>query len=174
MKKDFLYKQIKEWLIFIVIFIAMFLFIRNFIGFAIMTNGASMEPTTHHGDRVLVEKFSYILSKPKVNDIIVFPYGEKALIKRIIATENDIVDIKDRYFYINDIKLEDNFSDEVLNLGNVTFPVTVGENEYFVLGDNRNISQDSRYKEVGLIKEKDILGKAVFRFFPFTNMGFLK
>lgn len=167
--------SIKDWIITIVIFFVAFFVIRNFVGQPVVTNGESMSPTIVHGDSVFVEKFTYIFSEPKFSDVIVFPYSEqKEYIKRIIGVPGDTIDFYNDRFYINGQPLDDPFYIENMPLGDTMFPLEVPEDEYFVLGDNRAVSNDSRHSDVGLIKKDDIVGRAVFIFYPFERMQFVK
>ncbi len=146
------------------------------IGQPVVTNGESMSPILVHGDMIFVEKLSYMFSSPKQDDIIVFPYPKdpsKEYIKRVIGVPGDEIDLKNNTFYVNGQPYDDDFALEVVPLGDVFFPITVGEGEYFVLGDNRLVSRDSRYSEVGMIKEEDIVGKASFVMYPFNRIRIL-
>ncbi len=172
-KQKDLKSTIKDWAVTIIIFLVVFFFIRTFIGQPVMTNGESMSPTLVHGDRIFVEKLSYLFSKPERGDIVVFPYPadpSKEYIKRIVGVPGDKIDLRNNQFYVNDERIDDPFEIDVVPLGDVQFPITVGEDEYFVLGDNRIVSHDSRHSEVGLIAEDDILGKASFVFYPINRI----
>ncbi len=169
--------EIKEWIITIAIFIGFFMFIRIVIGQPVVTNGESMAPTLVHGDTIFVEKLSYIFGSPDRGDIIVFPYPadpSKDYIKRVIGVPGDVIDIVENDFYVNDELLDDDFKLQNIPLGDTQFPVTVGDNEYFVLGDNRAVSHDSRHSEVGLIKEEDIVGRAFFVFYPLNRIKLVR
>ncbi len=168
---------IKDYAITFLIFIAVFAFIRIFIGEPVITNGESMSPTLVHGDVILVEKVSYLFSNPDHGDVIVFPYPadpSKSYIKRVIGCPGDVVDIVENDFYVNDMLVEDDFALQNIPLGDTEFPVTVGENQYFVLGDNRAVSHDSRHSEVGLINEDDILGRGFVVFYPLNRIKIIK
>lgn len=168
---------LKDWGITILIFIVAFLVFRTFIGNPVVTNGESMSPTLVHGDTIFVNKFIYDFTDPKQGDVVIFPYPadkSKDYIKRIIGTPGDSVDLIDNNFYINGEKLDDPFAIDTVPLGDVDFPITLGDDEYFVLGDNRVVSHDSRYSEVGLISKKDIIGKASFVYYPFDRIKFVK
>jgi len=171
------HREALEWLIVVAAAFLIFLVLRNFVVISANINGVSMEPTLSHGDKVMVNRFSYLFSKPGYRDIIAFPSKEskRLYVKRVIGLPGDIIDIADGKFIVNGKNLEDNFSDErVYFLGDVEFPVTVPENCYFVLGDNRNSSDDSRFYSVGSIPKKDIIGKVSVRIWPFDKIGLLK
>ncbi|MCT4544198.1 MAG: signal peptidase I [Vallitalea sp.] len=176
MKNDSLGKEILSWILDIGIVLVAVLLITTFVFQKTNVIGSSMEPTLHDGDHVIIDKISYRFASPKQYDIIVFPYKDdptQNYIKRIIGLPNDKVDIIDGAVYINDKKLTEKF-DVIEKLGNREFPLIVPEGEYFVMGDNRNKSSDSRYIDVGTISRKDIIGKAGLRIWPLNNIGFVK
>lgn len=174
-----LLKEIGIWAgeILAVILIAVVLVL--FIGFRIKVVGASMSPTLESGEEILVNRFQYKIFSPKQNDLIVFlPNGnEKShyYIKRVIAEPGDKVQIKDGAVYVNGKKFEEKVA--VSNIENPLLAeneITVGEDEYFVLGDNRNNSEDSRYASIGNVKKEYIVGKAWFVVSPWGKFGFIK
>jgi len=170
-------KKIYEWTFEIALAFAVFLLIQNFVLRTATISGDSMEPSFSHNDRIIVSRLHYLLANPKVNDVIIFPDNndeQKFLVKRIIAKEFDVVDLVGLRFTVNGEFLSDDFSSELIgSLGDQPFPITVHENSYFVLGDNRNRSLDSRFTSVGLIPKSDIVGKAVFVFYPFSKLTFI-
>ena len=137
-----------------------------------------MYPTLHDGDNLLVDKISYRFTDIERFDIIVFEYQHEEnvyYIKRIIGLPGETVQITDGNIYINGELLEEDYGYEVMeSAGLAAEPVTLGENEYFVLGDNRNDSTDSRDPRVGNITRDIIVGKAFVRIYPFDAIGFLK
>lgn len=159
----------------------------NFVGQRTVVNGASMEPTLYGldqensekvGDNLIVDKITYRFSDPERFDIIVFPYrysGEN-YIKRIIGMPGETVQIDiEGNIYINGEILQEGYGKEViLNPGNAIDPIVLGEDEYFVLGDNRNNSRDSRFSDVGLIHRDEIIGRAWLRCWPLERFGILK
>ena len=155
------------------------LFIITFIGQRTIVDGPSMEPTLESGDNLIVDKLTYRFSEPKRFDIIVFPHQKhEYYIKRIIGLPGETVYISENGdIYINEQKLEENYGKEVIkdsNRGRAAETIVLGEDEYFVLGDNRNHSSDSRFADVGNIKRKNIIGKAWVRIFPFNKFGLIK
>lgn len=138
-------------------------------------SGDSMLPTLKNNDKIIVWELNY---KPKSGDIVIIKRGkylDTPLIKRIIATENQIIDIN--YFtdkvIINNEELHENYIREK-NLwlqGDIDLPCKIPKDHVWVMGDNRNNSTDSRFTEVGLIPIKNIIGKAVYRISPFDNIG---
>ena len=122
-----------------------------------------MYPTLHDDDNLIVDKVSYRFSDPRRYDIIVFPYRYKDMyfIKRIIGLPGETVQILDGYVYIDGKKLDEHFCDEkIQNAALASDPITLGDDEYFVLGDNRNASEDSRFPDVGNVRRKEIIGRA--------------
>ena len=150
-----------------------------FVVFRITVVGESMSPTLESGEEILVNRFQYKIFSPKKNDLIVFlPNGnEKShyYIKRVIAVPGDKVQIKDGLVYVNGEPFEEKVA--VSNIENALLAeneITVGEDEYFVLGDNRNNSEDSRYASIGNVKKEHIVGKAWFVVSPWEKFGFIK
>ena len=135
--------------------------------------------TIHDKDNLIIDKVSYHFRDPERYEIIVFPYRyaeETFYIKRIIGLPGETVQIKDGYVYINEQKLEESFGREVIRAdryGQAAEPITLGEDEYFVLGDNRNESADSREISVGVLKRTDLIGRAWVRIWPLDSFGSL-
>jgi len=133
-------------------------------------SGSSMEPTLHHHDAVIINKWIYYLKDPQQGDIIIFPYQgdpSKKYIKRIIALPGDLLDIQEGNIYINGKKLEESYITESwIVKGNVVYPFSVPDDHYFVMGDHRDHSADSRFEEVGTVKKNQIIGKAWVRIWP--------
>lgn len=142
-------------------------------------NGTSMVPTLEDGDQLIADKVTYRFRDPERFDIIIFPYqyAEKTyFIKRIIGLPGERVRIDELgKIYINGKVLEEHYGlEQMVNPGLAAEEITLGDDEYFVLGDNRNVSEDSRYPDVGNIKRKDIIGRAWLRIYPFSRFGILK
>lgn len=153
----------------------------NFVGQRTEVDGGSMEPTLSDGDHLIVDKLSYRLHEPERFDIIVFPfqYEENTYyIKRIIGLPGETVQIDEKgNIYIDGKILEESYGREIIQenrRGLAAEPVKLGEDEYFVMGDNRNNSTDSRAKAVGNVKRKDIMGKAWLRVWPMSKFAVLK
>lgn len=132
-------------------------------GYTITNVGVSMEEAIAHNQKVLVNRTSYLLFAPKKGDVIVFKQGtnDHMYIKRVIATPGDSVQIIDGQLYVNDALVKDEF-DKIADPGIAEEKIELGEDEYFVLGDNRNNSEDSRSGTVGAIDRTQIIGKAWF------------
>lgn len=153
----------------IVFVVAVVLVVNNFLLINAKIPSESMEQTIMTGDRVFGNRLAYVFGEPERYDIIIFKYpdNEKELfIKRIIGMPGETVEIKDGKVYINGSEkpLKDSFTPET-PVGDYG-PYTVPENSYFVLGDNRNYSRDSRFWNNPYVAEDKILGKAVLRYFP--------
>lgn len=143
----------------------------------VIVSGSSMEDTLIQGDYLLLISNTFY-QNPKQGDIIVaskdsYKDGE-AIVKRVIATEGQVVDIdfKTGVVYVDGVALEEPYTKTTTNLQEgISFPLKVEEGCIFVMGDNRNISKDSRDPEIGLIDTREILGRAIFLFVPGVNEG---
>ncbi|MEF9917463.1 MAG: signal peptidase I [Lachnospiraceae bacterium] len=150
-----------------------------YFGQRVSNIGDSMKPVLSNGDVTLVNRIVYNASRPKRNDIIVFkPNGNENshfYIKRIIGLPGETIEMKDGAIYIDQKKLKEEFKTTKLdNVGIVTEAMTLGGNEYFVLGDNRKSSEDSRMADIGNVKNDEIYGKAWFVISPGARFGFIK
>ena len=169
-------RNILEWIISILIAVVIFMLIDNFVMKSARVYGGSMEPTYAHHDRVIINRFIYFFSDPQLGDIIAFPFAadpSQQYIKRIVGLAGDEMDLRDGYMYRNGVRLDDDFSYQRAFQSTVAFPLVVEEGRVFVLGDNRLISEDSRFYRVGNIPKEDILGRVDFRWFPFNRFGFV-
>lgn len=160
----------------IVIILGVFWLINTFVGTKTVVIGDSMESHIHDGDVILLNKLTYRFSEPERFDVIVFPYndGDVNYIKRIIGLpgEEIVINRQTGDIVINGQILEENFGvDTIKQMGNQTYPLVIPEGQYFVMGDNRNESSDSRYIDVGTIDKKDIMGKAWLRVLPLKLWG---
>ncbi|MCL2363939.1 MAG: signal peptidase I [Defluviitaleaceae bacterium] len=164
-----------EWFIAAALAILFFLIMRNFVFRVAHVTGSSMEPTLEHGDMVVLNRVGWLVFGPRVGDIVAFPYRldpTENYIKRVIALAGDVVDLRDGVFYVNDARLEDDFSFErIIQRGDETFPFTVPEGTLFVLGDNRNGSKDSRFTAVGAVPVSDVVGRVAVRVWPWRSIG---
>lgn len=142
-----------------------------------VVRGSSMEPVLSNGDNLLVDRITS--HKIKRNDIVMFTYllKEKTYyVKRVIGLPGETVQITDDgYVLIDGKKLSDRYSRErIKDPGLARYPIKLGANEYFVLGDNRNHSEDSRYSDVGPVRKEQIVGRVIYRIFPFDKAGKVK
>ena len=171
-------REILDWLICIVVAVAIALVIRNYVFTLVNVSGHSMDPTLNDRDVLYVNRFMY---EPEIGDIIVFKpknSPETPYVKRVIALEGQVVEfdydtgsvIVDGKTYDEDYILE---PIDALHFGNMTYPFTVPEDHVFAMGDNRNNSSDSRLTSVGAVSEESIIGKAIFRIFPLGQFGSL-
>lgn len=174
-----LLKEIGTWAVEIAIVLVVSFVFVYFIGHRAAVVGPSMNPSLENGEEILVNRFTYKVTQPKANDVIVFlPNGNTKshyYIKRVIGVPGDTLQIKNGAVYVNgelfDEKVETAAIEEA---GVAAEEITIGEDEYFVLGDNRNSSEDSRYANIGNVKKEHIIGKAWFRIAPFGKIGFIK
>ncbi len=173
------WRDILEMVIyFAAVFLLAFLIV-TFVGQRTVVEGSSMSPTLSDGDNLIVDKITYRFSDPKRFDVVVFPYQHAKrtyYIKRIIGLpgEEVLIDTEGN-IYINGQILEEDYGAEViLNQGRADIPIKLGDDEYFVLGDNRNNSSDSRDFMVGNIKRKDLIGRAFMRIYPFKDFCIIK
>ena len=176
-------REILGWIFYIIVILVLTYVIITYVGQRTSVSGSSMETTLSDGDQLLVDKLSYRFQDPKRFDIIVFPYQYEEntyYIKRIIGLPGETVQVVDGYVYINGSRLEsDIYGNELMDDPMAASqPITLGKDEYFVLGDNRNHSQDSRDQSVGEVKKdtirKDLIGRAWVRIYPFDKMGVIR
>ncbi len=149
------------------------------VGIKTSVIGNSMEPTLSSGEEILINRVKYTFSKPKRYDVIVFlPNGNTKThyyVKRVVGLPGEKIQIVDGKIYVNDTVLKDAvYFDKIAESGIASLSFTLGKDEYFVLGDNVNSSEDSRSANIGNVKFEDILGKAWFRFgTETTDMGLI-
>ena len=172
-------RELFGWVLYILIVVGLTYLILTYVGQRTRVSGHSMETTLSDGANLIVDKLSYRFGDPKRYDIIVFPYKYKEntyYIKRIIGLPGETVQVTDGYAYIDGELLEsDVYGAEIMdNSGIAGEPLTLDEDEYFVLGDNRNNSSDSRDPSVGILTREDLLGRAWIRIYPFDKMGVIK
>ena len=171
-------KELLSMLIYIGVVLGVTFLIITFVGQRTHVSGESMENTLDNGDQLIVDKITYRFQDPERFDIIVFPFHYKEntyYIKRIIGLPGETVQIADGTIYINGEVLKESYGREVMqDPGIAAEPITLGEDEYFVLGDNRNQSSDSRDPSVGLIHRDEIIGRAWLRIWPLNSFGILK
>ncbi|MBP5266287.1 MAG: signal peptidase I [Lachnospiraceae bacterium] len=174
-KEELRHEIISTVLYLLVVFVLIFLFI-HYVGQRTVVSGSSMENTLSNGDNLIIDKISYRFRDPERFEVVVFPYklDEKTFfIKRVIGLPGETVYIDAKgTIFINGKALEESYGREVIvNPGLAGNEITLGEDEYFVLGDNRNNSEDSRFDDVGNIKRSDLIGRAWVRIYPFQEMG---
>lgn len=164
--------ELQEWIEAIVITLILAIILRSFVFVFAKVEGTSMLNTLKEGDRLLVSKITYHFKEPEYGDIIIIDVSQSIddYVKRIVGKEGDTIEIKNNTVYRNGAVL-----DEPYLMQGLTYPdfsaVTVPDGCYFVLGDNRPVSQDSRYASVGFIAKEDIDGKIVFRVWPLNEFN---
>ena len=170
-KKNLIFDVIIKWIVDIILVIVFALFIINYYGDCVLVVGNSMNPIIENDEKVLLDKLSYDVKEPKRFDIIAYTSRSNDVsVKRIIGLPGETVQIIDNTIYIDGEELEDVYYDGKFESGYVDEAIIVGDNEYFVMGDNRNVSEDSRFEYVGNIQREDILGKVWFVCFPFNKL----
>lgn len=172
-------RPIFAWVFQITVVLALAAVTAIFFFQSIAMQEGSMEPAFMAGERFFINKVSYKISKPKRGDIVAFTKDGKdnaaVHIKRIIGLPGETVEIKDGEIYIDgEVYREDGDLPKIINPGLADEAITLKKDEYFVLGDNRNNSEDSRFAEVKNVKKKYIEGKLWFRAAPFDKIGFVK
>ena len=185
-------KELVGWIVSILLIVAVSYLIVTFVGQRTQVSGSSMETTLSDGDHLIVDKISYRFREPQRYEIVVFPYRYEKntyYIKRIIGLPGETVQIVDGYIYINGKQLDEHYGNEIIEeagmaaepvtLGEdrddwITLPYTVPEGCYFVMGDNRNNSQDSRVSDVGAIHRDELMGRAWIRIWPLDQFGVIK
>ena len=172
-------KEIFSTILYILVVLLGTYLLITFVGQRTSVSGSSMEPTLSNNDQLILDKISYRFSEPQRFDIIVFPfqYAEKTFyVKRIIGLPEETVQIDlQGNIYINGQILNEDYGKETINFAGLAVePITLGDDEYFVMGDNRNNSSDSRDPSVGNIRRSNIIGKAWVRIWPLNKFGVLK
>lgn len=172
-------KEVLETVIYFAILFLVVLLIHTFLGEQVKVRGSSMESTLQNDNRLFLEKVTYHLGDPERFDIVVFQprnAGKNVFyIKRIIGLPNETIQIIDSKIYINGEVLEESYGNNPIeSAGIASEPIVLLEDEYFVLGDNRNNSSDSRNPSVGVVNVDSIEGRAWVRIWPFNEFGILK
>lgn len=172
-------KEILSTSLYLLVVLVLTFLVVTYVGQRTQVIGSSMEPMLSDGDNLIVDKISYRFQDPQRFDIIVFPfqYEENTYyIKRIIGLPGETVYIDENgQIFINDVLLKESYGKEViLDSGRAYEPITLGIDEYFVMGDNRNNSSDSRDPAVGNIHRDELIGKAWVRIWPLDKIGMIK
>ena len=166
-----------DWLESIVTAIVICILVFLFVGRMVNVDGNSMNPTLYNNDKVMITR---IFSAPRRGDIVVFTkhsYGDDSLVKRVIATEGETVDIDfDRgVVTVDGVVLDEPYIAEATHrMGSFQYPLTVEDGCIFVMGDNRNASTDSRSASVGMVDTRCVIGKVLFRVWPLSSFGTVK
>jgi len=179
-KKSFgflLLKKLVDIGMFVLVVLVLTYLISAFVAQRIVVHNVSMQPTLTEGDILLMDKISYRIREPKRFEIICFDsdYEREGLIKRVIGLPGETVMISEGMIFINGNQIKDVAGiDRVEDSGRASQEIELGPDEYFVLGDNRSESIDSRSEQIGNISKKDIVGRAMLRIGPFEKFGLLK
>lgn len=171
-------KEAIEWIKIIATALVFAFIITQFVR-PTLVRGESMYPTLKENDYLMINRMSYKVGEPKKGDIIVFSTAllqddgsPKDLVKRVIAVEGDKIKIENSNVYVNDKLIEEPYIHDNYTEGSID--MIVPEGKVFTMGDNREKSLDSRYEDVGLVDERDIMGKVMIRLFPFNKIGTVK
>jgi len=166
-----IWKLIKEWVPSIAIALVISLVVNTYVAQAVKVPTNSMVPTINVGDRLVIEKMN--LSNLQHGDIIAFwppiPGNEDRYIKRLIGLPGDTIEVKGGILYRNGEKVDEPYVNEPMRY--MFGPIVVPEDQYVFLGDNRNISNDSHRWATPFVAKDKLIGKAIFRFFPFEQIG---
>ena len=157
-------KEVFSWFFWIFASMLLAVVIVFCIGMKTSVIGPSMEPSLYNGQKIFLNRLIYKVASPRVGDVIVFlPNGnEKShyYVKRVVGVPGDTLYIKNGLLYVNEETVEDYFNDRIAEPGLLESEVTLGEDEYFVIGDNCNNSEDSRSANIGSVRKSYIIGKA--------------
>ena len=168
-------QNLVHWIVDIIVVIAFACYLIYSFGTRVQVSGSSMNPVLNSGDVVLMNRFVYDLGNPSRYDIAVFQKENSSYnLKRIIGLPGETVQIKDNLVYIDGIPLT---TDDPLGhatiAGFAEYPIELGDDEYFLLGDNRESSEDSRFSGIGMIKREQLTGKVWFKFQPIEEFGLI-
>ena len=174
-----LFKEILSWMFESVLVIVIAYTLVSFFGVRTSVVGSAMTPTLENEEQVMVNRFVYLLSAPKSGDVVVFlPNGnEKShyYVRRVIACPGDTLHIEDGAVYVNGaLYEEDTEVASIVDAGIAGEEIKLGSDEYFVMGDNRNNSEDSRMANIGFVKKEYMVGKVWFHYTSINDMGFIR
>lgn len=171
-----LIRRVTGWIVDIAVALAFAWFCLHSFGTQVKVVGQSMTPLLQSDDVVLMNRLAYDLGKPDRLDVVVFVREDnKANVKRVIGIPGDVIQIQEGHIYINGERMEEADGLERVSLaGLAEHPIELGPDEYFLLGDNRDSSEDSRFANIGNVKEKQILGKVWLRIFPLIDISLIR
>ena len=172
-------REILSTSLYLLVVLCLTYLVIHFVGQRTQVSGSSMEPKLSSEDNLIVDKITYQFKDPERFDIIVFPFlyeNDTYYIKRIIGLPGETIYIdREGNIYINDEILEEDYGKEVIKEpGRAYEPITLGDDEYFVMGENRNNSTDSWDPSVGNVKRDNIIGRAWLRIWPLDKFGFIR
>mgnify|MGYP001258075091 CR=1 FL=1 len=162
--------KLAEWLKAALIALLIAFILRGFVFATSIVKGESMLPTLEDGERVIFNKFIYLVAEPERGDIVIISRPESNYVKRIIGLPNETIEMKDGMFYVNGVEQPSTFVDEQQTKLTGDFgPIIVPENSYFVMGDNRANSKDSR-NDLGFIEREHIIGRSELIIYPLSEL----
>ncbi len=174
MREKSLIQQLVGTVTNVIVIIALAWFLVNSFLTTEEISGHSMESTVSAGDLVLVDRLSYRFLDPQRMDIVIFQRSDKTKnVKRIVGLPGETVIIQNGHIYIDGVLLESSLISDISLAGIAEKPVQLMEDEYFLIGDNADSSEDSRFINIGNVKRSQILGKVWFRLLPFRRIGLL-
>ena len=169
-------KEVASWVLYFAIIIVAAILLNIFVVQRAYVEGASMEPTLSDSDNLIVDKISYRFREPHRFDIVVFPSEDiegRHYVKRIIALPGETIQVVAGKVYIDGVLMEVDYGNALMQYAGIAdHPLTLGDDEFFVLGDNRNNSRDSR--QMGIQHRDDIIGRAFLRVWPLAHFGLLQ
>ncbi len=175
-KKKSVGREILSWVLTLAVAVGAALLIRTFVFEPVRVDGRSMNNTLQDGEFMLVTKYNYLFSDPERFDVVICHYPERGwtnFVKRIVGVPGDTIAVKNSILYVNGEAIDEtSYIDNPSRPGQDFDEITLGENEYFVMGDNRSNSNDSRY--VGTLKRSMIKGQVRFVWFPFSQARLIK
>lgn len=168
-------KEVISWIKLILSAFVIAFILKTYVFQIALVNQVSMEPTLYEGEILVIAKVNYLISDPARGDIVVLKdeLEDKYLIKRAIGLPNEVIDIRNDRVYIDGKELNPDYTDAPTR-DNGFVKSRVPEEKYFVMGDNRMQSRDSRSDTVGFVSRDNIVGKAVFRIWPFNKIGIVR
>lgn len=158
-----------EWIKAVFVAIILVLILRTFVFSASVVEGESMSPTLDDGNKIIFNKLVYLVGEPERADVVIIQRPLKNYVKRVIALPGEVIEVRNHILYINDKEYDQPFISEeaIHNTGNFG-PIEVPKDSYFVMGDNRAISKDSR-NGLGFIEDEHIIGRSEFIIYPFSE-----
>ncbi len=168
-------RRIIDWGVDIIVVLALAWFFIESFCIQVTITGQSMSPLLDPDDVVLVNRLTYDLSNPKRNDVVAFERDDQKInVKRIIGIPGDVVQITDGWVYLNGEPLKDEDLGAAYPAGLAESPIELGDGEYFLLGDNRDSSEDSRFINIGNVKREQIIGKVWLRILPLFRIRLIR
>ncbi|CAM3150882.1 signal peptidase I [Paenibacillus lupini] len=172
-RKTVVLRELRDWTLSIILAIIIALLFQNYVYAQSEVHNISMQNTLVAGQRLIEDKWSYRFKSPERGDIVVIhgPESPLRLVKRVVGLPGDIIDVRDGAVYLNGMQYVEPYVKGQTLSGTMSFPYTVAPKQLFVMGDNREHSEDSR--EIGPIAFSSIEGKVVIRIWPLTKFGLL-